>query len=141
MATQPPTPSASTSGLARDAGEVQINAAIAAQPTLLVPWTKNTLCAFCRNIVSSPSASIQISEKLLKISAARGCGLCRFFYEELVARTFRASHQRLEQMEMTRNGGDVTVLDCDEKRHRFEIYAVDCEFVVVTVDDGANWQK
>jgi hypothetical protein len=83
-----------------------------------------TLCAFCRNIVSDPFVSFQIFEKLLKISATRGCELCRFLYEELVARTFRSSHRRLKQMEIAREGGKVTVLDCDEKPHGFEVYAV-----------------
>ena len=60
----------------------------------------------------------------MKVSAARGFALCRFFFEELVAHSYRSS-QRQAQLEIARNTAELSVIDRDDKRHRFEIYRVD----------------
>jgi hypothetical protein len=103
------------------------------QPTLLVPWASDALCVLCRVIARSATAPINVSEQQLKTSAARGCALCRFFYEELVMNSFR-SPERHAYLEVTRRNDDITVIDQNDKRHHFEVYSVERELACSCVD-------
>ena len=88
--------------------------------TFLVPWNTTNLCATCR-LVAKHDTTQRYYAKSLKIAAARGCTLCRYFYEELVVgflgRSFEDAH-----LEVARHGPCLAVIDFSNTLHQFEIF-------------------
>lgn len=89
-------------------------------PMLTIPWAEGTLCALCRTLREG-SCVLKYTEKTLRISAARKCALCRFFFEDIVRQTLRAAAGPAD-IEISRDGFRVSVLDFNKTVHRFEIY-------------------
>jgi hypothetical protein len=110
-------------GQANHADDRSNKALAIGQPTFLVPWTTNVLCALCQ-VIARSSTSTHVSERLLKVSAARGCALCRYFFEELVANTLWSTHRESELL-VTRSGDVITVVDPTRRHHQFEVYSVE----------------
>lgn len=105
-------------------GSISLAVAPAGKPSeLLVPWTGSTLCAFCCDILCS-GAVASCAVKMLKISAARGCGLCRFLYEELVVTNLPTSTSD-SKLEFRNEDGCIEIVDQEHRRHRYEIYSID----------------
>jgi hypothetical protein len=110
--------------------KAQTTANTIAPPTLLVPWKADILCAFCKSLGFSSREPLGIPEKRMKLSATQGCGLCRFFFEELRLESYR-SPQRQTHIEIDFKPSALVVLDSDNKRHRFQVYKAERKSRVV----------
>jgi hypothetical protein len=88
---------------------------------LVIPWANDTLCATCREVLRRPVA-VTYGEKALRISAARKCGLCTFFFDGILATTFRLS-QKAPDLIIERDGSRLRVTDFNEVVHHFELHA------------------
>jgi hypothetical protein len=93
--------------------------------TLLIPREPGALCQQCRN-VADRDIQVVYSEQTIKISAARGCALCRTVFVNLVCNTFTASSTK-RSLELSRLDGRVTVVDFGNTSHHSELVDTDCE--------------
>ena len=94
----------------------------AAPPTLLVPRTPGALCEFCETLATA-DCRIEYPQKHLKLSAARGCALCRMLFEELICNLVTIDFFK-SSLALTRQHGDIQILDFNETLHNFELFSV-----------------
>lgn len=92
-------------------------------PGLVIPWANDTLCATCREVLRRPVA-VTYGEKALRISAARKCGLCRFFFDEILSSTTRLSGKPADLV-LERDGSRLRVNDFNDRVYRYELHAAD----------------
>lgn len=94
-------------------------------PILLIPREPGALCQQCRN-VADRDIRVVYSEQTIKISAARGCALCRTLFEDLICNLFTASSTK-RSLELSRLEGKVTVIDFNNTSHHYELVNTDCK--------------
>ena len=100
-------------------------------PTLLIPREPGALCQQCRKVAHPDIHAIQVvySEQAVKISAARGCALCRTLFEDLICNLFTASSTK-HSLELSRREGNITVFDFNNTSHSYELVDTDCEYIL-----------
>lgn len=61
----------------------------------------------------------------LKLAAARGCALCQMLFEQLICNLISVQATK-SSLDVTREHGNISVIDINQALHRFELFHVDC---------------
>lgn len=97
-------------------------------PTFLYPIRQNECCANCSMI---PFAETVLRNGFkhynfitLRVSASRGCPVCRFFYQEAATQPYLHNMEQNQdvRMKVFQTGQIIEVIDFSFKSKRFELY-------------------
>ncbi|KAH6642262.1 heterokaryon incompatibility protein-domain-containing protein [Boeremia exigua] len=96
----------------------------------VIPWANDTLCATCREVLRRP-VSVTYGEMTLRISAARKCGLCLFFFDEIFSKTLRSSAKPAD-LALEKEGSLLRVTDFNDVLHLYELHTAQRQSVLST---------
>lgn len=88
-------------------------------PNFLLPRSAGALCGSCR-VVAEFDGEVTYLESHLKISAARGCALCRTLFEDLVYNVYTTPDAK-RYLSVTRKSDEILVLDYNTVMHTYEV--------------------
>jgi len=91
------------------------------EPTLLVPFSKDNRCRNCRQIRTSEKRRTFSHHKYfdLKISASRGCPICKFLFHEVAEKS--PAHNLDKKLVIICEQDEVLLSDYIGRPRRFEI--------------------
>lgn len=93
-------------------------------PALMVPFRSDMRCASCRPVGSKFLHTSSFTYLSLKLSASRGCPLCRFLFVEVAAQSRHQSQDQSRNLRfcMTSDMHQMTLVDFAATSWVFEIY-------------------